>query len=172
MSRSKIGIALGIATILQVFLLVGMLAKAAMPLWTGTEVRVKTIPVDPRSLFRGNYARLNYEFGTLPADVPIDANQLGIGVVVYVQLRAENDGLYRYAGATLEKPHDGIYLRGRISSNYSPYQVLYGIEAFFAPKQKALQLERELRSSGVAVLMVSSGGQAALKDIVPDAAER
>ncbi len=172
MNRSKIGIGLGIAIILQVFLLVGMLAKAALPLWTGTEVRVRTIPVDPRSLFRGNYARLNYGFGTLPADVPIDPDKLATGVVVYVNLQIADDGLYGYAGATLERPENGIYLRGRIASNYSPHQVLYGIEAYFAPKQKALQLEYELRSSAVAVLMVSSSGQAALKDIVTDAEER
>ena len=31
----------------------------------GKEIRVKVVPVDPRSLFRGNYARLNYDFSRL-----------------------------------------------------------------------------------------------------------
>ena len=41
-------------------------------------------------------------------------------------------------------------------------RVTYGIEALFAPKEKALQLERELRDSAVAVLKVAPNGRAAL----------
>jgi len=48
----------------------------------------------------------------------------------------------------------------------SSFRVKYGIEAFFAPKIKALQLEKDLRSGGVAVLMVSSGGKARLMEVV------
>ena len=44
---------------------VGHAGFGAMPLWTGKEIRVKVVPVDPRSLFRGNYARLNYDFSRL-----------------------------------------------------------------------------------------------------------
>ena len=38
----------------------------------------------------------------------------------------------------------------------------YGIEALFAPKEKALALERQLRDSGVAVVRVAPNGKAAL----------
>ena len=61
-----------------------------------------------------------------------------------------------------------VFLRGRIANNYSPYRVKYGIEAFFAPKKKALQLEKDLRNGGVAILMVTRSGRVALKDVVPD----
>ena len=65
MDRKKIIIALCAAVLLQLMVLSGMLVLAAMPLWTGKEIRVKVVPVDPRSLFRGNYARLNYDFSRL-----------------------------------------------------------------------------------------------------------
>ena len=50
-----------IAAIFQLFVLTGMVGLSVMPLWSGKEIRVKTIPVDPRSMFRGNYARLRYD---------------------------------------------------------------------------------------------------------------
>jgi len=170
MTRSSVGIGLGVVIVLQFFVLVGMVVKAAMPLWIGTEIHVRTVPVDPRSMFRGNYARLNYDIGTLPGSAQLNTSSLRTGVIVYVKLQSDENGLYGFAGASLDKPDGGVFLRGRIANNYPPYRVKYGIEAFFAPKQKALQLERELRDGGVAVLMIADSGRVALKDIVPDGA--
>ena len=165
--RRKIALLLGAAIALQVFVLAGMVASAAMPLWTGAEVRVATLPVDPRSLFRGNYARLDYAFSTLPEDALDGVRKLRAGEVVYVSLESGEDGLHRYAGASLERPAEGVYLRGRIPRGRPPYRVRFGIEAFFAPKERALRLEEELRDGGVAVLKVSARGRAAIEDIVP-----
>ena len=167
MIRRKIALALAAAIVLQVIVLAGLVASAAMPLWTGTEVRVATLPVDPRSMFRGNYARLNYDFSTLPEDALDGVGELRAGEVVYVRLESGEDGLHRYAGASLERPAEGVFLRGRVQRGRAPYRVRYGIEAFFAPKEEALRLEEELREGGVAVLKVSAKGRAAIEDIVP-----
>jgi uncharacterized membrane-anchored protein len=167
MNRSSVAIGLAAVVALQFFVLSGMVVKAAMPLWTGTEIRVKTVPVDPRSLFRGNYAELNYEIGQLPNNALSDFTNLRMGEIVYVSLTPGENGLYRFADASLHKPAEGIFLRGRIVDNHSPYRVEYGIEAFFAPKNKALQLEKDLRNGGVAVLMVADSGRVALYDVVP-----
>ena len=164
--RRKIVLALAAAIALQVIVLAGMVASAAMPLWTGAEVRVATLPVDPRSMFRGNYARLNYAFSTLPEDALDGVGELRAGEIVYVSLESGEDGLYRYARASLERPAGGVFLRGRIQRGRAPYRVRYGIEAFFAPKEEALRLERELRDGGVAVLKVSAKGRAAIEYIV------
>ena len=165
--RQKVALALAAAIALQVIVLAGMVASAAMPLWTGTEVRVATLPVDPRSMFRGNYARLNYDFSTLPEDALDGVGELRAGEVVYVGLESGEDGLHRYAGASLEPPAEGVFLRGRIQRGRAPYRVRYGIEAFFAPKEKALRLEEELRERGVAVLKIAANGRAAIEDIIP-----
>jgi uncharacterized membrane-anchored protein len=180
MSQAMIRAGLVVAVVLQLCILSGMVVKAAMPLWNGTEIRVKTVPVDPRSLFRGNYARLNYDFTSLPEGVFGGSNEIGagsenifgpnhelrIGEVVYTSLQPGTDGLYEYAGASLEPPQEGIFLRGRITGFYPEIRVNYGIDAFFAPKEKALQLEKDLRDGGVAVLMVTSDGHVALKDVI------
>ena len=167
MTRRQVTVSLGVAVAFQLLVLIGMVAKAAMPLWIGTEVRVKTIPVDPRSMFRGNYARLRYEFGTLPDDALSDVKGLRVGEVVYVSLKRGEGDEYEIAEAALEPPADGIFLRGRHAGNTPPLPVKYGIEAFFAPKERALKLERDLRYGGAAVLMVTDGGRAALKDVIP-----
>ncbi len=169
MTGQRIALGLSLAIVLQVLVVVGMVVQAAMPLWTGTEIRVKTVPVDPRSMFRGNFARLRYDIGRLPSEFAGELGKPRIGEVVYVSLRPAGNGLYGLAGASLDKPTEGVFLRGRIGSNRVPYRVSYGIEAFFAPKDKALQLEQDLRGDGVAVLMVADSGRAALKDVVPGA---
>ena len=166
MSRRTIVLALGAAIVFQIIVLAGMVAGAAMPLWTGTEVRVATEPVDPRSVFRGNYARLDYAFSTLPEDALDVDRDLRTGEVVYVSLQAAEDGLHHFAGASLEPPAEGIFLRGRILRDSAPHRVRYGIEAFFAPKEEALRLERELGDGGVAVLGISRSGRAAIKDVI------
>ena len=168
MTKRGIAICLGAAVAIQVVVLVGMVANAAMPLWTGTEIRVKTIPVDPRSMFRGNYARLRYEFGTLPDGALNEVEGLRVGEVVYVSLEQGEGGDYEFAGVSMERPADGICLRGRLVRNSPPLRVKYGIEAFFAPKERALKLESDLRDGGTAVLMVTDGGRAALKDVIPN----
>ena len=169
-SRIKVGLAAAIA--LQFLILIGIYFKAQLPLWTGEEIRLKTIPVDPRSLFRGNYARLQYDISQLKTSLFPDRDNLREGEVVYVSLKPGKGGLYEFAGVSLDKPDRKPFLRGRISGNWlrgstDYYRVHYGIEAFFAPKEKALGLESHLRNGGVAVLMVSAGGSARLKDVIP-----
>lgn len=151
----------------QFFILTGVYAKAQLPLWTGLEVRVKTIPRDPRSLFRGNYARLNYAFSSIPRIHLGSESAIRIGEIVYISLQKNADMLYEYASASLVKPRDGVFIRGRVTSVRSDkVHIHYGIDAYFAPKQEALRLEKQLRSGALAVLMVTSAGQAGLKEIV------
>ncbi len=172
MKRSRIIIGLGVAIALQLFVLFGMVGRASLPLWTGTEIRVKTVPYDPRSMFRGNYARLNYEISSLPKSMLKEERRLRRGEIVYVSLQPGDKGLYEIADASLEKPDEGVFLRGRITRSYPPYQVKYGIEAFFAPKKKALQLERDLRRGGVAILMITDSGRVSLKDVVAESTNK
>ncbi len=158
------------AIVFQCLILTGMVAVAALPLWTGSDLNVRTEPVDPRSLFRGNYARLRYAFSRIDSQEFAGSEPLRNGEVVYVLLR-ERDGLHEYAGASLTPPANGPYLRGRVQSRVyeedsEAYRVRYGIEAFFAPKEKALALEKQLREAAIAQLAVSDSGQARLKAVV------
>ena len=148
---------------LQVIVLITEYVNSVYPLWFGKEIKLNTVPVDPRSLFRGNYARLNYDISRLPT--PVDTDQrLRRNTIVYVSLKKNKDGIHEFKGITVDKPDDGIFIRGRWASG----RVRYGIEAFFAPKAKALKLERELPKGGVAVVMVASNGKASLQEVIPN----
>lgn len=164
-------LALFAAIAAQFLILTGLYVKAQVPLWSGEPIRVKTIPVDPRSMFRGNYARLNYGFSEIKKSALPIGRPVRQGEVIYVSLKMSPSGLYVFSSASLKKPAEGVFLRGRITNtsawrNDDSYRVKYGIEAYFAPKKKALQLEKDLREEGVAELMVTSGGQVRLKSVV------
>ena len=169
MTRFGLAAALGAAITFQILVLAGMVVSAAMPLWTGTEIRVKTVPVDPRSVFRGNYVLLRYEFGNLPPSARGIIGDARQGEVVYVRLERGEEGEHEYAGVSLERPQAGMFLRGRIADFHLTHRVRFGIEAFFAPKEKALTLERDLGEGGIAVLMVAGDGRAAIKEVIPNA---
>ena len=171
MSKKTIAMGLMIVIVLQIMVLASEYLGAIYPLWTGEEIRLKTIPVDPRSLFRGNYARLRYGISTIKGEDLGMKQNLRNGKVVYIKLKLGADGLHVFEGASLEKPGRGPFIRGRLQTKHSQrnsvmYDVRYGIEAYFASKEKALALEKELRDGGVAIVMIAGNGRATLKEVI------
>lgn len=155
------------ALLFQFLVLTGMYVQAALPLWVGTEIKVKTIPVDPRSLFRGNYARLGYDFSQIDKNFFSETKKFREGEIVFISLKKDDNNIYNFSSASLLKPETGIFLQGRVNSR--PWdkvlRIQYGIEAFFAPKNKALALEKQMRKGAIAILMVSSDGKARIKSV-------
>ena len=151
----------------QIIVLAGEYLNAIYPLWLGQEIKLKTIPVDPRSLFRGNYARLNYDISDVYSkNLP---DNIRNGEIVYVSLKMNEKGIYEFNTISLTPPRSDMFIRGRIKQYYyskDTYSVKYGIEAYFAPKEKALALENDLRSGGIAVVMVANNGKATLKSVI------
>ena len=172
MSRGRVFAGLLAVVLLQVGILAAEYVNAVYPLWTGQEVHIRTMPVDPRSLFRGNYARLNYDISRIPVIDVSEDKPLRAGEVVYVSLREGKDGLYEYEGAGLDRPKEGLFIRGRVQErSQAPsgnIRVRYGIEALFAPPEKALALEKELSRKGIAVVMLAGNGKPALKEVIGD----
>ncbi|MFT6636324.1 GDYXXLXY domain-containing protein [Alcanivorax sp.] len=157
MNKARLKAALIATLAFQLIIMGGVFINGFYPLWIGEEIRVKTVPVDPRDLFRGNYARLSYAFSNF------ESEDFRPGDVVYLPLTREG-ALWTAGEPDHQKPENGLFLRGRVSS--SPWRagsrLKFGIEALFAPKEKALALERELREEAVAVLRVAPNGRAAL----------
>lgn len=166
MKRPSSTVLIGTAIAIQVLILVGVVISATLPLVSGIDIAVRTRPVDPRDLFRGNYAQLSYDFSRVPLQELESTAPLRTGEVVYVSLRQSRDGLHEFAAASLEQPEDDVFLRGRVEYVMGDQvSVLYGIEAFFAPKETALALEQTLRERAVARLAVSGSGRARIRAV-------
>ena len=98
-------------------ILAGVYLGAIYPLWFGKPIKLKTIPVDPRSLFRGNYAKLNYDISTVDCSHLILNKGLRSSEVIYIELKSEDNNIWAFDKASLSKPDSGIFIRGRIDNN-------------------------------------------------------
>lgn len=163
-SKNNRGLIIGfsLAILFQISILLVEYIGSALPIWTGQPIILKTEPIDPRSLFRGNYVALNYEINRIPFMEGAKKHK-----VVYVTLQIDENGVYHYESAHFEKPKHGIFIRGRIidrhtssRTNKKLMRVNYGIEAFFMPKEKALETERKARGKSEVIVYIGSNGKA------------
>ncbi len=115
---------IGISVIFGILILfIGFLS---LPYLFGKTIVLKTMPVDPFDVFRGQYVVINYEISNIPA-----ISGAREGQTVYVLLEEREDGIFYYKSAQLEKP-EGIFIKGRVNyiSN-DQMRVEYGIEQYF-----------------------------------------
>jgi len=90
--NKKIFLGIGI---LWIIIILGFVAFKEFTLKTGEEVMLKTMPVDPRDLFRGDYVILSYEIGNLDiGSLPTNSANFRVNDQVYVALiKEENYGV-------------------------------------------------------------------------------
>jgi uncharacterized membrane-anchored protein len=133
---------------LQILFLLGEAGTMEMALRRGRLVTLKTAPVDPRSLFMGNYMALAYDISsidlsTIAHDAPADG--FDYGDPVYVTLVPGK----RWAVATMVTPTppsprgERLYLRGRVAwCHDSHMQIDYGLERYFIPETAQAKVNR------------------------------
>ena len=161
----------------QLVILVAEYLSSVYPLWTGKPAVLEIVPLDPRSLFRGNYVHLDYDIAILDERVIDETLHLKTGAVAYVHL-TERNGIFRAINVTAEAPEEGIYIRGRVQHFYREDQTVslfmnYEIEAYFSPREKALAIEEKFREGqeddsamAYAQVWIASSGRAALESIL------
>ena len=158
---STLGLSAGL--VLQAGVLITEYIRSVWPLWYGTPVILKTEPVDPRSLFRGNYAKLNYTISTI--DKSLARESLRQGEIAYVTLQEVN-GEWTAISVSRYRPDTGKLIRGRIVTEIADkYQLRYGIEAYFLPLEKAKILEQWVTRGVHAEVYLLTSGKGALANI-------
>lgn len=119
--------------------LLAMVAALAQPLWirsTGTEVALELRPVDPLSLFRGNYVDLNY-------DTPVETGDRYWGDPVFVVFNDERPAqALRLADDRPTLSSGETCLQGTVRS--SGRVGFPDLEQFFVTPEEGGRLEREL----------------------------
>ena len=145
----------------QLLFPLGMIGWNELQLALGTEVRLKTAPVDPVDLFRGRYVALRYEISSLPVDGDVRR-----GDTVYVVLERSAE-IWTGGSASTSRPEDGTFIRGRVTSgDRSRASIEYGIETYFVDEDEAPELER---SSGrlVVDVVLDDDGRARIDGVRP-----
>ena len=141
----------------------------------GTEIMLRTVPVDPRDLFRGDYVILNYEISEISENQKIigeyggyaDKESLYNRQTVYVTLIKDGD---YYIGGDIytERPSKGLFIKGRIDK-YSRSAIIYGIENFFVPEDEGKEIEHARNLNKVsAKITVNAYGHASIKELYID----
>jgi uncharacterized membrane-anchored protein len=175
------------AIALQMAVLTWEFASSRLPLVDGTRVQLRVVPVDPRSWFSGNYAALSYEIASVEAKlVDRDIQSLERGKRVFVSLRQEGD-VWGVEKVSAGQPESGVFLRGKVEGYWNrppevedsigekfeayPLRLSYGpIEAWYAPKDKAIALENEIRDTPSGTVRVevaiTSSGRAAIAHVI------
>jgi uncharacterized membrane-anchored protein len=98
---------------LQVFLLFGMIGYRQHWVSTGERILLRTVPVDPRDIFRGDYVSLDYEISNLDLDALAYAGKTKPGQRVYVSLTPDPGGTYHAVRVGVEPPAGGRFIQGR-----------------------------------------------------------
>ena len=165
-----------IIVVLMTLVLVGMVAKQQYTLNTGELVVLKTTPIDPRSLFRGDYVRLNYDISRLSSvSFPV-LSQLKHNDAVFIAL--EKKGEFWETVDVFESMPDSssemVVLKGhvvmplwRTGSGGDELTVKYGVENYFVPEGEGLALEQLRNQDKVSMqIAVDSFGNAGIKAVL------
>ena len=163
-----------LAVTLQIIVLLTMMGMKWSTLSFGTKILLKTEPVDPWDLFRGDYVILSYEISRLDlSSVPADKTDFRPNESVYVSL--EKQGRYWSAKSVSHQPPEdtGLAIKGRVRHYWEhdkSMSVEYGIESYYVPQHKGREIEGQRESLDVEV-SVDRWGNSALSRLFIDGEE-
>jgi uncharacterized membrane-anchored protein len=172
----------GAAALVQVALLTVMIVDRVRILRDGTEVTLRSRPVDPRDLLRGDYVVLGYDISQLPAGALLNQPASSRNPSVFVKLTPNRDGVHEAVSVhaepvTVASPE--VLIRGSLvygatcgSSGYAfceKLSIRYNLESYFVPQGEGRKLE-DVRNQGKlsVVAAVLPSGRAAIKRLLID----
>lgn len=164
-------------------MLVAIIAKRQYTLHTGTPILLETQPIDPRSLFRGDYVVLSYTIGNLQLAALAGDDDFRLNQDVYVVLQQ---------GATYWEPVSvharrppaeppRLVIRGRVTAldgqswdsetgrpeRVDTLDVDYGIGSYFVPEGEGRDLERPSADNRIDLrIVVDRFGNAAIQAVL------
>ncbi|THV13607.1 GDYXXLXY domain-containing protein [Rhizobium rhizophilum] len=169
--------------IVQTAILGYMIEGRASILRSGTEVLLKTAPVDPRDLLRGDYVILTYDISTI-STTSVTGTRPDTGEVarLHVRLKPGADGFWIVADASFdplpEEAGSVVLLSQPVTiydwewSNAGNLTVSYGIERFYVPEGEGRPIEDGRNQGRVSVAArVSEDGQAQIRALMLDGEE-
>lgn len=184
-----LGVRIGIIVALQTVALLGMVGIKQYTLSTGSPIVLKTQPIDPRSLFSGDYVRLNYAISDLDIQKLEGDKTFARGDTVYVVVKqgseywepvsVHRDYPVTDTGQKVIKGKVQYLNRDQWRSPKEPAEpikqvnVKYGIENYFVPENEGRELERPKPGETVSILVVvDKYGNPAIKAVRVNGVEK
>jgi uncharacterized membrane-anchored protein len=168
-----------LACLVPVVILLGMTALPLYSLLSGEEVILRTVPVDPTDLFRGDYVSLRYEAEEIPSkmveeEVREKLNEGMHDFEVFVPLKLKS-GVHVPTKVSLDKPNSNLYLKGKLSyigpswdgvtEREEVAYVRYTLDKYFVEDNTGLELEEASRNGNILAKVRVKNGYAYLTDL-------
>jgi uncharacterized membrane-anchored protein len=162
--------------VIQVVFLLGLVGYRESILIGGRTAVLKTVPVDPRDLFKGEYVTLRYEISTIDRSPNTAIGKrhrlqggFSEGDTVYVGLHLPGADQFEVQFAQTGKPANNadLFIKGRVISKVGEtITVEYGIEQYFIPEGRGLEIEQ---ADDVKVrVKINRSGTAAIETLIVD----
>ncbi|NQV36423.1 MAG: GDYXXLXY domain-containing protein [Candidatus Marinimicrobia bacterium] len=148
--------------------LIGFILLKQYTLQMGTEVMLRTVPVDPRDLFRGDYVMLRYDINRISIDsILTEEEPYKKDDQIYLKL----DTSSKYARPiqiSRSVFEEGIFISGTVtSSNDKILNSEYGIETYFVRQGTGKEIERKIGNLDVKVA-IDKHGNSLIKALIYD----
>ncbi|MGF7030029.1 putative membrane-anchored protein [Paenibacillus mucilaginosus] len=163
----------------QVLVLAGIALSYYAVGWYGQDIRLRTVPVDPRDIFYGDYLTLSYEISRLDSTFWKEAAPPERGDTVYVVVKQGTDGVAVPMAVYGSKPslaEGEAALKGIVQYAWNPdfsgeesFSVRYGIERYYVPEGTGKALE-ERAANLIVRVKAAPWGQVTIgeiEDVVP-----
>lgn len=174
MIMKSLSLRIALVVTLQVVVLVFMIAKKQWTLNSGQVIELETEPIDPRSLFRGDYVRLNYTISALiSTDLGGDDEFAKFDRVYVVMTPGEH--YWEPVSIHRTRPDVGqgqLAIKGEVTGPSgwaceNCLSVRYGIENYFVPEGEGRDLEQPKEGEVMSILVaVDRFGNAGIKAVL------
>lgn len=173
-------LAIAIVAVLQLGALSYFVWEREQRVRHGSDIVLEVIPVDPRSLFQGDYVILGYPISLIKNYYGFEP---AVGQDIFVTVQKNEAGVWKYVRHTFYNERadgvpGGIVLKGRVErvlksggDNNDPgeLRVTYGLERFFVPEGQGLNLEALVRDKKLsAIVSVWRDGSSTLKGLATE----
>lgn len=156
----------------QAIFLIGITLSFYAIGWFGKEIRLQTVPIDPRDLLYGDYVVLKYDINQINASLWMGPGKiLGDNKIVYVVIKPNEKNTnktYEAVGIYDQKPTvqgEEVALRGTLEYRDNSYiHVKYGLETYYIAENTGKKLEEQVGTL-VTKVKVAPWGRAILEGI-------
>ena len=155
--------------VLWIIFIGGFIAYKEYTLKTGEKILLKTVPIDPRDLFRGDYIVLRYEISEFNLD-NFENKNLNVNENDFLYVSLKKEGKYWTAKNVYKDRPEELAIKGRMKyKRGQTINIEYGIESFFVPEGEGKKLERYRNSRELDVeVSVDRFGNAVINNLYID----